>query len=150
MKPGQHAKFFELGEAHRWDKNNANGDSKPVAIHDCEVKPARQSQDLMKSSARIESSPRKFDVNIENITDNEITLDHPTTNNDFDRISVVAKVTRIRTIANSTGTVKLTLWEADIWKVTEDTTYRFSSMMLRSYQEFVASSSKAPACQYLV
>ena len=167
MKPGKRSKFFEgkltdgtktmrmVGFRSHQQNQLATYHSKPVAIHDCEVKAARQSQELeilMKSNTRIESSPKKFDaVNIENITDNEMTemtLDHLTTKNDFDRIFVVAKVTRISEtatvsggitkqdvkIADSTGTVKLTLWEADIGKVTEDTTYRFSSMMVRSYQ----------------
>ena len=37
-------------------------------------------------------------------------------------------------IADSTGTVMLTLWEADTGQVTEDTTHHFSNMMVRSYQ----------------
>ena len=114
MKPGKRAKFFEgkltdgtktirmVGFRSHQQNKLATYHSKPVAIHDCEVKSARQSDELeilMKSNTRIETSPRKFDaVNIENFTDNEMTamtLDRLTTVNDFDRISVVAKVTRI-------------------------------------------------------
>lgn len=73
----------------------------PVTLHNCKVKPAHQSQELevlMKSNNRIEgieSSPRKFDVDIKNITQNEITLDCLATKNNYDRISGTAKVTWI-------------------------------------------------------
>ena len=39
------------------------------------------------------------------------------------------------TIANSTGVIKLTLWEADIGQVTEDNSYCFKNMMVRSYND---------------
>lgn len=41
----------------------------------------------MKLNTRIENSPRKFDVSIENLMQNEIALDHLSTKNDFNRIS---------------------------------------------------------------
>ena len=47
----------------------------------------------MKSNTQIESSLRKFDVNTKNPCAKWSYLDHLTTKNDFDRISVVAKVT---------------------------------------------------------
>ena len=79
----------------------------------------------------------------------DITLDRLTTKNDFERISVTAKVTGIgetmkvsggiakqdAIIADSTGVVKLTLWEANIGKVTEDNSYRFENMMVQSYND---------------
>ena len=156
MKPGKRAKFFEgkltdgtrpmrmVGFRSHQQNQLATYHAKPVALHDCEVKPARQSQELevlMKSNTRIQSSPHKFDVNIENLTQNEITLDRLTTKNDFDRVSVIAKVIRISetakvSIADSTGAVKLTLWETNIGKVTEDTSYQFSNMLVQSYQGF--------------
>ena len=49
----------------------------------------------MKLNTRIENSPRKFDVSIKNLMQNEIALDHLTTKNDFNRIFVTAKVTQI-------------------------------------------------------
>ena len=39
------------------------------------------------------------------------------------------------TIADSTGVVKLTLWEADIGQVTEDNSYCFENMMVQSYND---------------
>ena len=79
---------------------------------------------------------------------NEITLDRLTTKNDFDRISVVAKVTWTSktakvstsitkqdiTIADPTGTVKVDIMEVDIGQVAEGTTYHLSNMMVHSYQ----------------
>ena len=89
MKPGKRAKFFEgkltngtrtmrmVGFRSHQQNQLATYHAKPVALHDCKVKPARQSQELevlMKLNTQIQSSPHKFDVNIENLTQNEITL----------------------------------------------------------------------------
>ena len=75
MKTGKRAKFFEgkltdgtkmmrmVGFRSHQQKQLAtyHADAKPVALHNCELKPARQSQELevlIKSSTRIESSPK--------------------------------------------------------------------------------------------
>ena len=75
MKTGKRAKFFEgkltdgtkmmrmVGfRSHQQNQlATYHADAKPVALHNCELKPARQSQELevlIKSSTRIESSPK--------------------------------------------------------------------------------------------
>jgi len=66
----------------------------PVALHDCETSPpVTRVGGFDEVNNRIESSLRKFDVDIKNITQNEITLDRLATKNNFDRISGIAKVT---------------------------------------------------------
>ena len=125
----------------KWWASEATYHTKPVALHDCEIKPARQLQELdvlIKLNTRIENSPRKFDVSIENLTQNN-----------FNRIFIIAKVTQISetmkvssriaklgiAIADFTGVVKLTLWEADFGQVREDNTYCFADMMVWSYND---------------
>ena len=84
----------------------------------------------MKSSTRIESSPKNFDVSIDNFMQKDITLDCLTTKNDFERISITAKVTGIGetmkvsggiakqdvTIADSTGVREVDSMEGRYWQ----------------------------------
>lgn len=69
--------------------------SKSVALLNCEVKPAHQSEELevvVKSSTRTENSQKKFDFDLKNLSCKEIRLEGLASASVFKRVSVVAKV----------------------------------------------------------
>ena len=166
MKPGKRAKYFDAkltdGAKHlrivgfqgeqRVKLADFQEGAKSVALLNCEVKKARQSEELeviLKSASRVESSPKKFEgVDISAVGKSEITLDELYNKNTFDRISVDAKAVRVGepvmvsggikkqdvTIADSKSAAKVTLWQNDIGRMLEGKSYRLSNVVVRCYQ----------------
>ena len=123
-----------------------------VVIENCQVKKSRRLEDLeilLRSSSRLESSPKKFkSEDIVEMRSMEITLGDLDSRSSFEKVSLVAKVLRVCDpvkvsgglskqdiiIADSSDCGKLTVWEKDVGCVTEGSSYRFSNVVIRSYQ----------------
>ena len=121
------------------------GDS--VAICNCELKPARQSDKLeviMKTHSVVNTSPKQFEVkDISTIGSSEITLDNLAHMSNFDKVSFSAKVIHVNnpihvsggkikqdvTVADPHGSVRLTVWEDDVGKFQENLSYNFRNLL---------------------
>lgn len=148
MKLGKRSRYFEAkltdGKKHmrmigfrgdqRYQLASYHDSAQSVALHNCEVKPARQSEELqivMRSSTRVQASPKKFDIDCKDVSRNiadQISLSGLDDKNTFDRVSLAAKVLNVEepskvsgdltkqdiTIADRTAAARMTLWEADI------------------------------------
>ncbi len=69
-----------------------------IAMTNCEVKRARQSEELemvLKSASKLEGSPKKFDVDISAIGRSVISLDELQEKSTFDKVTVSVKVTQV-------------------------------------------------------
>ena len=130
----------------------------PVTISHCEIKRSRMGQTmelLLNSSTKIQQADKEVtvpstystqDTNIANI--HEIV--------DFQKVSCIAKILNVNepmevsggkkkqdmTISDSTGNIRLTVWEEHINKLEEDTSYRLSGLTVRTFkgQKFLSSS----------
>ncbi len=116
---------------------------------------------MLRSASRVEPSPRKFSLdNVPALIFADITLDGLAARNAYDRVCVNGKVIRVNdlvkvsaaltkqdiTIADATSATKLTLWEGDSGTVCEDKSYKFSEVVVRTYQQMkYLSTSKEGA-----
>ena len=124
MKSGKRAKYFDTkltdGEKHlrivgfqgehRARLAEYEEEAKSVAILNCEVKKARQSDELeviLKSASKVQASPKKFKaVDISKIGNSEIALGELEEKNTFDRVSVDVKVLRVGEPVMVSGGIK--------------------------------------------
>ena len=131
---------------------NCQDTMNPVALSNVKVKRAKNSDDLevlLKHSSQVQMSPKKISQNkVAKLMSNNIKLVDLEKRNDYDRVTVTAKVIRIEdpvkvspvlrkqniTIADTTTAVKLTLWEDAIGKLTLNKTYQFTQFTVRTYQ----------------
>lgn len=125
--------------------------SVPINVADCQIKQARHSSDLeivMHSRTTIQASPKKISTNISAATSSAITLDQMQSLNDYDKLSFEAKVLSVDqpakvakgltkqdiVLADKHASVKLTLWQDKVNTVDLDESYRFTNVVVRSYQ----------------
>ena len=167
MIPGKRAKFFEarltdddkhmrvVGFQREQQIKLARyrDDSKPVALTNCEVKKARESEELeliLKSSSRVGSSPKKFEVGeITIVGSSELSLDELDGKMSFAKVSLNAKAIGVSdpvtvsgglrkqdvTISDSKSSARMTLWEKDIGRMVMGNSYRLTNIIVRSYQQ---------------
>ena len=167
MKKGKRAKYFEakitdgqkhmrvvgFQPQHQTKLAEYQQNSEAVVLKNCEVKQARQSEELegmLKSSTTVEGSPKKFSVgDISQISNTDIALDQLESKNTFEKVTVTIKAIHLEepvkvagglqkqdvTIADSHGAAKLTLWEADIGKISENKSYQLSNVIVHTYQQ---------------
>ena len=125
------------------------GDS--VALRNCELKPGRQSDELeiiMKTHSHVEVSPKKFCIkDLSAIGSNNIMLDSLEDKCNFDKVTFSAKAIRVDDpihiaagktkqdviVADASSTARVTLWESDIGKLTQDESYKFTNLVVRTY-----------------
>ena len=130
-------------------KSNKKGDS--VALCNCELKPGRQSDELeviMKSHSRVEGSPKKFCIeDLSAISSNLIILENLQNKCNFEKVTFSAKAIRVDdpirvgagktkqdiAVADASSTARVTLWENDIGKLTQDVSYKFTNLIVRTY-----------------
>ena len=138
----------------RYQLASYHDSAQSVALYNCEVKPARQSEELqivMRSSTQVQASPKKFDIDCKDVSRNiadQITLSGLDDKNTFDRVSLAAKVLNVAepskvsgdltkqdiTIADRTAAARMTLWEADIEHMKEGKSYKLTNFVVRTYQ----------------
>ena len=124
----------------------------PTRLINCEVKPAREGDKLeimLKKFTEITSSPKKISIP-EEVPDTPSVIqltDLPRITN-FQRVSTNVKVIAINeplnvsggktkqdiTVADSTSTSRLTLWQENVDTLTQNQSYHLSNMVVREYQ----------------
>ena len=104
---------------------------------------------LIKASTTIQKSPTKFaKVDLTKVS-NSIQLHQLKDTDNFQRVSTTIKVLHLEdpitvsgnkckqdvTIADATGTARLTLWEDDIGKLVQNSCYSLSNVMVRTFRQ---------------
>ena len=124
----------------------------PVALKNVKVKKAKNSEDLevvLKSNSKLESSPVKFpNEKVYKLIANQIMLSDLNSRNDYDRVTIKAKVIKIDdpvkvsptlhrqniTVADASAPAKLTLWENSIGTLTLDKSYKFCKFAVHTFR----------------
>lgn len=134
-------------------ENLANQRS-PVEIAKCAIKPSLADSSkfevLLNTYTQVSKSPTKFDVPA-NLLDGEarsFSLKTISTMSNNDKVTTTVKCvkvdnpTKLNTgkvkqdtiIADSTGTIRLTLWEEDVNKIEEGKSYKLINMLVRCFK----------------
>ena len=131
-----------------------------ITISNCEIKPGRRDGDGLevhiRNSADVAQSSTVFDVTPPSETKDAITpISAVQQFNQYERVTVEAKVMQLHEpqeisgmkkqdllIADTSGCIRLTIWEETIGKVTKDQSYRFTNMMVRIFKgnKFISTS----------
>ena len=126
----------------------------PIQLINCEVKPSRQGHGyelMLKSGTQIKESPKKLDVPaLINATDTgpkTVTLDALPTMGIFEKVTTAVKAIVVKEpdsvgdkqrqdviVADETGTARVCLWEDDINKLVENSSYRLQNFTVSEYQ----------------
>ena len=122
-----------------------------VSLQNCKVQKSRfsdQMEILLTQSTQVSTSPRKLqNVVSPKTTADIITLGQLATIQNNQQVSVTAKALRVYeklevkpglykqdvTLADSTGTVRITLWQDDIGKLDVEQSYHIQNLLVRSY-----------------
>lgn len=136
------------------------GKDTAVTLTNCEVKQGRRDGDglevYIRNSSEISGSETKFDVKKE-IENNTVTLIKEAEDMaQYQRVTVEGKVVQLdkaeevsggkkqqdMVVADSSGNIRLTIWEEIIGKVKKEQSYRFSKMMVRVFKgkKFLSTS----------
>ena len=123
-----------------------------LTLNNCKIKKAKYSEDLeilLNPSTEISNSPKKFDAEKEaRVASKEISVSDVELKRDYDKVTIRAKVVKVQppvqlaaglkkqevTAADSTGVIKITLWEDAVNAVDEDVCYEFSNFTIRTYK----------------
>ena len=152
---------FTSGQQKRLSTSQSTMDS--VALENCQVKRAKYSDDMeivLRSTSKVQSSPKKFSKEkIAVLMNEKITLDSLGTKNEYDKVTVSAKVIRIDEptqvsgnltkqdliIADATAAAKITLWEDRVDTIDEGDSYEFKNVNVRSFKQekYLSVSKKA-------
>ncbi len=126
-----------------------------ACLVNCEVKRSRQGDSfeiILKKFTEIRSLEKKFYeglINSKIISPETVAVASIYDKGEFTRISVDAKVIFVHdpiqvasgkikqdiTIADSTGTTRLVLWESDVNSVTLNKSYKFNNIVIKEFQE---------------
>ena len=142
---------FNPGQQKSLSNCHATMDS--VALENCQVKHAKYSDDLeiiLRSTSKVQSSPKKFSKNkIATLLNEKTSLDFLDMKNEHDKVTVSAKVPHVDQpiqvsanltkqdviIADATASAKITLWEDNLNTVDEGQSYEFKSVTVRCYKQ---------------
>lgn len=106
-----------------------------LTLKNCKIKKAKYTEILLNPGTEISKSPKKFDAEkVAKLTSKEVCVSDIELRRDYDKITIRAKVVKVQppvqlsaglkkqeiTVADSTGAIKVTLWENSINSVDED------------------------------
>lgn len=137
------------------------GKDTAVTLTNCEVKQGRRDGDglevCIRNSSEISVSETKFDVKKEMEKKNAVTsIKEAEDMAQYQRVTVEGKVVQLNkaeevsggkkkqdmVVADSSGSIRVTIWEEMIGKVKKERSYRFSKMMVRAFKgkKFLSTS----------
>ena len=122
-----------------------------MLLRNCELKIGRSKhlEIIVKNYTHVELSPTKFEVeDLQTLGTTKITLDQLDTLDEYDKVSVEAKVIQVSdpvtvstgkqkqeiTIADAISAATLTLWESDIGKLQLCDSYHLNKVIVRTFQ----------------
>ena len=127
------------------------GKEDAVMLSHCEVKRARQGDELevlVTKFTKVEKSPKSFDVSKGATCENVVEVSKVKELASFERVTVQEKAVRVDDsidvsggkrkqdilVADASGNVRLTVWEAEVGNVKEGASYRLGGLMVRDYR----------------
>ncbi len=138
-----------------------------IIFEDCQVKKAKRGLDameiLLKRTTSIAPSPKKFEVECSNDDDKLVLVEEVERKKEFETVSLNAKVVKVMdaitvnmgkkvqyvTLADSTSTVRCSLWEKDVGTLKEGKSYVFRALIVKEFDSkvYVSKGRDSSICE---